>query len=123
MTTTDQMSAREIMDTVHSQGRTALTPSECQAICTCYGIPVPKEGVAHSANEAVRLAEKMGYPVILKIVSPDILHKTDAGGVIADLSEAAQVEESYDTIIDNARNYKADAQIVGVQVQQMVIPG
>ena len=97
---TDQMSARKIMDTVHSEGRTALTPSECQAICTCYGIPVPKEGVAHSANEAVRLAETMGYPVILKIVSPDILHKTDAGGVIADLSEAAQVEESYDTIID-----------------------
>ena len=117
---TDQMSARKIMDTVHSEGRTALTPSECQAICTCYGIPVPKEGVAHSANEAVRLAETMGYPVILKIVSPDILHKTDAGGVIADLSEAAQVEESYDTIIDNARNYRADAQIVGVQVQQMV---
>ena len=88
---TDQMSARKIMDTVHSEGRTALTPSECQAICTCYGIPVPKEGVAHSANEAVRLAKTMGYPVIFKILSPDILHKTDAGSDIADFLEAAQV--------------------------------
>ncbi|SVA50974.1 uncharacterized protein METZ01_LOCUS103828 [marine metagenome] len=116
----DQSPARKIIDQVRIERRSALTPLECQGICNCYNIPVPREGIAHSADEAVRMAEEIGYPVILKIVSPDILHKTDAGGVLADLTEADQIEQGYGTILKNAQAYKADAQIVGVQVQEMV---
>ena len=73
----------------------------------------------HSADEAVSLAAGMGKAV-LKIVSPDILHKTEAGGVLVGLSTPDEISKGYDTILANARKYKADAKIVGVQVQQMV---
>jgi acyl-CoA synthetase (NDP forming) len=68
----------------------------------------------------VELASKMGYPVVLKIVSPDILHKTEAGGVLVGVNSAADVERGYLTIVENAKKYNANAQIVGVQVQQMI---
>ncbi len=116
----DQVPVRMIIDQVRIERRSALTPLECRTICSCYDIPTPRQGIAHSADEAVRVAEEIGYPVILKIVSPDILHKTDAGGVLADLTEASQVEQGYDTIVKNAQAFKADARVVGVQVQQMV---
>ena len=76
--------------------------------------------MATSSEKAVRLAEEMGYPVVLKIVSSDILHKTDAGGVLTGLSTVSEVEQGYATILDNAKAYKADASLVGVQVQQML---
>src|SRR6201999_3794582 len=88
-----------------------------------YGIPVPKEGVAKSPNEAAMLASDMGYPVVMKIVSPDILHKTEAGGVIVGVKTAADAEKAYETILGNAKKYKADAKIEGIQVQQMLAGG
>jgi acetyl coenzyme A synthetase (ADP forming)-like protein len=83
---------------------------------------MPQEGLATSAEEAVRLAEEMGYPVVLKIASSDILHKTDAGGVLTGLQSAAEVTQGYATIIANAKAYKVAAHIAGVQVQQMLPP-
>ncbi len=81
---------------------------------------MPKEGLAASAEEAVKLADGIGYPAVLKVVSQDILHKTEAGGVLTGLASAEAVERGYDTIMNNARAFKADAAVAGVQVQQML---
>lgn len=116
----DRATVRAVLDQVRVAGRTSLTAPEGKQVCEAYGIPVPQEGLATSAQEAVRLAQEMGYPVVLKIVSPDILHKTDAGGVLTGLSSAAAVEQGYATILANARAYNASADILGVQVQQML---
>ncbi|MCZ6873492.1 MAG: acetate--CoA ligase family protein [bacterium] len=116
----DQAVVRAVIDQVKTDGRTVLTALEGKRICDAYGIPTPPEGLATSADEAVRLAAEMGYAVVLKIVSGDILHKTDAGGVLTGLASAAEVEQGYATIINNAKAYKPDANIAGVQVQQML---
>ncbi|WP_152982270.1 acetate--CoA ligase family protein [Prosthecomicrobium hirschii] len=114
---------RAVLDQVKASGRTALTAPEGKIVCDAYGIAVPQEGVATSADEAVALATRMGLPVVLKIVSPDILHKTEAGGVLVGVKSADEVRAGYDKILANAKAYKADARIDGVQVQQMLTGG
>jgi len=116
----DRAAVQAVLDQVRAEGRTVLTAPEGKQVCEAYGIPVPQEGLATSAPEAGRLAQEIGYPVVLKIASTDILHKTDAGGVRTGLTSAAAVEQSYNTILANARAYKAEARILGVQVQQML---
>ncbi len=113
---------RDILGRVRLEKRDSLTAPEGKLVCDAYGIAVPQEGVAGSADEAVKLAAAMGK-VVLKIVSPDILHKTEAGGVLVGLETAEQVRQGYETILGNAKAYKADARIVGVQVQQMLAGG
>jgi acetyl coenzyme A synthetase (ADP forming)-like protein len=119
----DQATVREVLDGVRADGRAALSAPEAKRVCDAYGIPVPGEGLATSADEAVGLADDIGYPVVLKIVSPDILHKTEAKGVLVGLSSADAVASGYETIVANAKAYKADADITGVQVQQMLSEG
>ncbi len=114
---------REVLETVRGEGRTALSTPEAKRVCDAYGIAVPQEGLATSSGEAVELAEQIGYPVVLKIVSPDILHKTEAKGVLVGVATADDVAAGYDTIVDNAKDYDADARITGVQVQQMLGSG
>jgi acetyl coenzyme A synthetase (ADP forming)-like protein len=114
---------RKILDAVKADKRSSLTAPEGKLVCDAYGIPVPKEGVAKSAAEAVKLAAGMGFPVVMKIVSPDILHKTEAGGVMVGVKTAEDVEKNYATILANAKKYKADAKIEGIQVQQMLLGG
>src|ERR671913_1321323 len=114
---------RKVLDKAKAEGRTSLTAPEGKLVCDAYGIPVPKEGVANSAQDAAKLADGMGFPVVLKIVSPDILHKTEAGGVLVGLKSAEEVSNGYDTILANAKEYKAGAKIDGVQVQQMLKGG
>jgi acetyl coenzyme A synthetase (ADP forming)-like protein len=114
---------RSILDQVKREGRSALTAPEGKRVCDAFGIAVPKEGVAHSAKEAAGLAAELGFPVVMKIVSPDILHKTEAGGVVVGLKTTGEVESAYDRILANARAYKQDATIDGVQVQQMLQGG
>jgi acetyl coenzyme A synthetase (ADP forming)-like protein len=114
---------RKILDSVRADQRTSLTAPEGKLVCDAYGIPVPKEGVASSAAEASKIATAMGFPVVMKIVSPDILHKTEAGGVMVGVKTAADVEKNYATILANAKKYKADAKIEGIQVQQMLLGG
>src|SRR5467141_3743292 len=113
---------RKILDLVKADKRTSLTAPEGKLVCDAYGIAVPKEGVAKSAAEAAKIAADMGFPVVMKIVSPDILHKTEAGGVMVGVKTAADVEKNYAAILANARKYKSDAKIEGIQVQQM-LPG
>jgi acetyl coenzyme A synthetase (ADP forming)-like protein len=114
---------RKILDAVKADKRTSLTAPEGKLVCDAYGIPVPKEGVATSAAEAAKIATGMGFPVVMKIVSPDILHKTEAGGVVVGVKNAADAEKSYADILANAKKYKSDAKIEGIQVQQMLLGG
>ncbi|MDQ6436825.1 acetate--CoA ligase family protein [Mesorhizobium sp. LHD-90] len=119
----DRTAVRNVLDKVKAEGRQALTAPEGKLLCDVYGIKVPQEGVAGSAEEAAKLASGMGFPVVMKIVSPDILHKTEAGGVIVGVKSAEDAQAAYEKIIANAKAYKADAKITGVQVQQMLTGG
>jgi acetyl coenzyme A synthetase (ADP forming)-like protein len=119
----DKAAVRQILEHVRAAKRTCLTAPEGKLVCDAYGIPVPQEGVARSAAEAKKLAERMGYPVVMKIVSPDILHKTEAGGVLVGIKSAEEVARGYDTISANAKKYDAAARIDGIQVQQMLKGG
>ena len=119
----DKAKVRQVLDAVKAAGRDSLTAPEGKLVCDAYGITVPQEGVAASAAEAQKMAGAMGFPVVMKIVSPQILHKTEAGGVIVGVKSAEEAGKAYDTIVANAKKYKSDAQILGVQVQQMIKGG
>ncbi|MBK7330006.1 MAG: acetate--CoA ligase family protein [Dehalococcoidia bacterium] len=114
---------RQIIDSARSSGRTLLSAADARTICEAYGIPIPGDGIAASAEEAARLANSFGYPVVLKIASQDIAHKTDAGGVLVGVANEDAVRAGYESIVANARSYRADARIDGVQVQQMAPAG
>ncbi|MGH7797536.1 MAG: acetate--CoA ligase family protein [Candidatus Binatia bacterium] len=101
-------------------GRRALSAPEAQQLCDAYGIPTPKQGLAKSAAEAAKIASRLRFPVVLKIVSDDILHKTEARGVIVGLKNASDVRRAFDQLVRNAKGYKKNASIQGVQVQQML---
>ncbi len=119
----DKAAVQKILDKAKADGRTSLTAPEGKLVCDAYGITVPKEGVATTAAEALKLAAGMGFPVVLKIVSPEILHKTEAGGVLVGVRNAAEVEAGFATIMANAKKYDAKANLQGVQVQQMIAGG
>ncbi|WP_409492933.1 acetate--CoA ligase family protein [Amycolatopsis sp. cmx-11-12] len=113
----------KILEKVAAEGRASLTAPEGHEVCEAYGIPTPQERLATTAEEAVAQAGEIGLPVVLKIVSPDILHKTEAGGVLVGLETADAVAEGFRTIVANAKAYDSGAAIAGVQVQQMLTGG
>ncbi|MCK2242700.1 MULTISPECIES: acetate--CoA ligase family protein [unclassified Crossiella] len=119
----DKAAVREVLDKARAEGRESLSAPEGKRLCDAYGIPTPGEGLAATADEAVALAGEIGFPVVMKIVSPDILHKTEAGGVIVGVTDEAGARASYEKIIANAKAYKADADITGVQVQKLLSEG
>src|ERR1017187_3884046 len=119
----DKSAVRKIVDQAKAAGRAALTAPEARGVCEAYGIVIPKEGVAKTADEAAALSSTIGFPVVMKIVSPQILHKTEAGGVIVGVKSAEQAKDAYTNIVGNARKYDAKAEILGVQVQQMLAGG
>jgi len=116
----DKSAVRKILDQAKAAGRESLTAPEARGVCEAYGINIPKEGLARSEEEAARLAAEIGFPVVMKIVSPQILHKTEAGGVIVGVKSAEQARQAYTSILGNARNYDAKAEILGCQVQKML---
>ena len=109
----------KIISQAQKEGRRALLEPEAKLVCLDYGIPVTKFKVAQNEAQAAKYATEIGYPVVLKIVSPDIIHKSDAGGVMVNLKTAADVQNAYRKIIENVKKYKADAKIVGILVQEM----
>jgi acetyl coenzyme A synthetase (ADP forming)-like protein len=119
----DKDAVRDVLDKALAEGRDSLTAPEGRRVCEAYGIPTPGEGLASTADDAVRLAAELGGKVVLKIVSPDILHKTEAGGVKVGVSGDDAVRAAFDEIVANAKAYNADAAIDGVQVQQMLSGG
>lgn len=110
--------ARKIIK--EAEGRGALTEFESKQILSMYGIPVPKQGLARTIDEALAVAEEIGYPVALKVVSPNILHKTNAGGVKLGISSPSMVREAYIEILRKAKEYEPDADVWGILVQEMV---
>jgi acetyl-CoA synthetase (ADP-forming) len=113
----------ELLNKARSEGRKYLLEPEAKAVCTEYSIPVTKFKVAKNEAETVKFADEIGYPVVLKIVSPDILHKSDVGGVIVNLKTATEVKKAYKQILENVTKHKKDAKIAGVLVQEMMPSG
>jgi acyl-CoA synthetase (NDP forming) len=112
-----------VLATVRAEGRTSLTAPEGKVVCEAYGIAVPKEGLATSAADAAAIATAMGFPVVLKIVSPEILHKTEAGGVLVGVNNAEDVQKGFEAVVASAKKYNPKSNILGVQVQQMLAGG
>src|SRR5437764_1734896 len=119
----DREAVKTIVDDALTGGRQSLTAPEAKRVADAYGIATPGEGLATSAAAAADLAERLGFPVVLKIASPDILHKTEAGGVLVGLRTREEVDAGYRTVVENARAYREDAAILGVQVQRQLTGG
>jgi len=118
-TDVDEAAAREIIAKARAARCCNLTEVEAKKVFAAYGLPVAMTELATSEEQAVELAAEVGYPVVMKIMSPDILHKSDAGGVKVDVKTPEEVRETYQMILANAKDYKADADIQGVAVQHM----
>lgn len=93
-----------------------------KTVCANYGIPVPRFKVAKNRKEAVKSADELGYPVVLKIISPDIIHKNDAGGVVLNINAPKEVRKAYQQTLADVRRYKPDGEIFGILVEEMVPP-
>jgi acetyltransferase len=104
-------------------GRRTLSESESKALIAAWDVPVSREERAASADDAVTAAERIGYPVVLKVESPDILHKTEAGVIRLGLQDKDQVRTAYEAVLANAARYAPEAAIAGVLVQEMVSGG
>jgi len=111
------------LDLLRSAGPGGPTEAEGKALLALYGIKTPEERLATSADAAVAAAREIGFPVVLKIVSPQIQHKTEAGGVLLNVADEAAVAAGYEQIVASARRYNAGAEIQGVSVQEMVQGG
>jgi len=116
----DREAVARVLAQVRKEGRSAIGDAEAQDILKAYGIPTPQSDVFASPDEAVAFCEKIGYPVVMKIASPDILHKSDVGGIIVGVANEQQVREAFDTLIARAREHVPNATIWGAQVQEMV---
>lgn len=109
----------EIILTAYREKRKCLLEPEAKAICQEYNIPVTKVELAKNIDQAIKSAQKIGYPIVMKIVSPDIIHKSDVGGVILNLTNHAETIEAFNAIINNVKEHKPKVRIIGVLVQEM----
>lgn len=109
----------KIVEEARSKGRKFLLEHEAKNICKEYGIPITQLKIAHTAEEASEFSEQIGYPIVLKIVSPDVLHKFDVGGVILNVNSQKEARKAYNQIVENIKNHKPDARIDGILVQEM----
>ncbi len=119
----DRQTTRQVFDRVREQRRLSIGDSEARQILTAYGLQIPRSEIAATPDEAVEIANQIGYPVVLKIASPDILHKTDVGGVKVGLSNAEQLRDAYELMVYRAHRYLPQAHLWGCLVQQMVPAG
>lgn len=119
----DKAKVKKVFASVKKQGRTNLLEEEGQEVLRAYGFPLPQSILAKTAGEAAGAAKKIRFPVVMKIASPQIVHKSDAGGVKVGLADEKAVREAFDVIVKNAKRYDKKAQIKGVLVQEMVTGG
>ncbi len=110
----------KIIKPIRKEGRAQMLEHEAKELFKLCGLEVPPFALVQSAEEAGEVAKKVGFPVVMKIVSEDIIHKSEAGGVIIGLNDILHVEEAYDKIIENAKAYKTGANIRGILVTHMV---
>ena len=116
----NEKKVKEIFDICRNDGRLELGEMESREILKAYRIDVPKAELARDVNEAKKIAIKIGYPVVLKIVSPVILHKTDVGGIKIGIENEKELEENYDQILWNVKKHMPDAKIRGILIQEMI---
>lgn len=119
----DQATVAKIFAQVRADGRVQIGDAESRDILTAYGIRIPKSQLCTTANEAVTFAREIGYPVVMKIASPDILHKTDVGGVRVGLRDATEVNDAFDLMVYRAQKYQPNAQLWGCLVQEQAPAG
>ena len=117
------MGKLSIFDQVRKEGRSILTEFESKRILKRAGISVVETKLAGTQKEAVLLSRKIGFPVALKIASPDVIHKSDSGGVKLALNNATEVKKAYEEIFKKVKKHNSHAVIHGVSVQKMVRPG
>jgi acetyl coenzyme A synthetase (ADP forming)-like protein len=118
-----RVKAQEIITLAKREGRRALLEQEAYGVLRAYGFPVIRSTLARNEREAVEAAEKIGFPVVMKIASPDVLHKFDYGGVKLDLKNKEQVKRAYQGILDSILRHKPDARITGMTIEEMAPPG
>jgi acyl-CoA synthetase (NDP forming) len=111
-----------IIQRAAKEGRSSLLIHEAQRICELHRIPTPKSGLATNAEEAVHQAKEIGFPVVMKIVSPQILHKSEVGGVVSDIRDERQLKSEYEKLIARMRSKEHSARLLGVLVQRMMPP-
>jgi acetyltransferase len=114
-------SARLIIEGAMQAHRKVLTEMESKALLAAFHIPVARTVVAHSPNEALLIAQQLDFPVAMKVNSPDITHKSDAGGVVLNLNNAHEVRAAYQHIMDNVRRNRPNAKVDGISIEQMVV--
>jgi len=119
----DTHPVQELFSEVKEAGRVTIGDAEARSILSAYQIEIPPSELAPTPEKAIELADEMGYPVVLKVASPDILHKTDVGGVRVGLQTADDVMDAFDLITYRAHRYLPDARLWGCLVQKMVPPG
>jgi acetyltransferase len=119
----DNQAVKEVLERAKKDGRYAIGDSEAWDILKAYGLSIPKSVLAKTPQEAIDIAGEIGYPVVLKIASPDILHKTDVGGVKIGLETPDQLRDAFDLMIYRIERFLPDAQVWGCQVQEMAPPG
>jgi len=112
--------ARELMDKSKSNGRGFISEVECIELLQTYGLPVPQGKMATTADEAVLIAKQIGYPVVLKVVSNEIIHKTEVKGVELNLGSDQEVQNAFERILCNAKSIQPDASVRGTYVTRMV---
>lgn len=116
----DTAKVKSIFENVRKNGRGNLLEEEGYEVLEAYGFPTPKSILCSREQECIDAAKEIGYPLVMKIVSPDIIHKSDAGGVKVGIKTDDELRNSFRTITENALKYKSDAKIKGVLVQEMV---
>jgi len=109
----------KIFETAEAEDRDFLFEHEAKHLCALYDLPVTRITVEENEDDAVKAAKKLGYPIVLKIVSPQVLHKSDAGGVLIDIKDEAGIRDGYKTIMENVKAHAPDAEITGILVQEM----
>ena len=114
---------KEIINIAKSEGRVNLLEGEARKVLELAGIQMAEGEVVNSIEDCVDAAEKIGYPVVLKIVSEDIVHKMDVGGIAVDLQDAKEVEEGYESIMSHVKKRKPEAKIRGISVAEMIEGG
>ncbi len=117
------MTKNRILEQVRQEKRTQLTEIESKDLLKQAGIPVVEARLARTKAQAISLSRQIGFPVVLKIVSPDVIHKSDSGGVKLGLSNATQVSKAYSEILSSVKQHYPNARIHGISVQKMVRPG
>jgi acetyltransferase len=121
ITSSSKASARALLEkTLKTANGAALDEVASKKLLKAYGIPISKEGIAQTAAEAAKIAKSIGFPVVAKVVSPDILHKSDIGGVVLNLNSTAEVRQAFDAITARVKKLKSKPKVEGILIAQQV---